>query len=199
MLTRQGITNKINALIEEGTSSSRGYMTSQVPLFMRDLPTPPSNSPHVQPSDEAMENLRKLIDSMPFDKAFKHFYFEFTRLKGGPDREFYFRNWTFMSLQQVMETYNEYLRAGQKDLVDIAYIYGGMGHIMRICYIPSKDSYVFLCAGGSNGWEREANHISTIKFNPNSEGVVHHSYSELMDILYDDDLDYFSLPSTNFN
>lgn len=196
VITRSTLSRRIREMISNGRYSREGHDSTRQPCFFNSPDT--SNKPRNAMTEDQRENLRKLIREIPLDSAFLHFYDIFCTEIADSTSEFYYnRHWTFMSLYRVMEQLKHYKNKGQDDLIDLGFTYGGMGHIMKFSYIPSTQTYVFLPDGGSSGIERELHSKSSVKFKPDSK-TVHHTFDELIDIFNDEDLDYFSLPSTPF-
>lgn len=80
------------------------------------------------------------------------------RILGDPTTEFYFKHWTLLSLQKVVDRYNLVKADGQSRVVDFAIKYGGMGHCVVCAYDPEDGRIFYRHDGGSNGWDREANY-----------------------------------------
>ncbi len=68
----------------------------------------------------------------------------------GYDKEYNYKNYTFMTLNEIIERKNNYT-----NFYDIALTYIGMGHILLISYYPTKNNFFFRRDGGSNGYDRE--------------------------------------------
>ena len=82
---------------------------------------------------------------------------------GEDDTEFYFNNWTLMSLNSIIARQKVYVENDQERVIDFAFGYMGMGHIVVVAFDPIDFKIFFRRDGGSNGWDREANwaHIKT--------------------------------------
>lgn len=68
----------------------------------------------------------------------------------GYDKEYNYKNYTFMTLNEIIERKNNY-----NYFYDIALTYMGMGHILLISYYPTKKKFFFRRDGGSNGYDRQ--------------------------------------------
>ena len=195
--TRSSLARQMREIISQGTFSREGHDSTRQPFFAGDQENPSVSRNTMTPDQR--DNLKKLIREVPFDTNFLQFYENFCTEVADASTEFYFnRYWTFMSLYRIMEQLKYYRDNGQRDLIDIGFTYGGMGHVMKFSYIPSTQTYVFLIDGGGNGWEREANARDSSNFAP-GDTTVHHTFDEIIDIFNDEDLDYFSLPVTPYN
>ena len=195
--TRSSLSRRMHTMITNGRFSREGHDSTSQPFFAsapENAPVPRNTMTRTQ-----KESLRKLIREIPFDANLLQFYDTFCTEFADATSEFYFNSsWTLMSLYRVMEQIKYYRDNGQADLIDIGFTYGGMGHVVKLCYIPSTHSYIFLFDGGSSGWDREANARSSSNFTPD-ERTTHHTFDEVIDIFNDEDLDYFSLPVSPYN
>jgi hypothetical protein len=73
--------------------------------------------------------------------------------------------WTIMSIVKALDVYEEYRKGGQECVFDLAFTYMGMGHInVLACDLETHNLFVHP-AGGSNGWDREANHTTILNYN----------------------------------
>tara|TARA_B100000902_G_scaffold395364_2_gene453792 strand:- start:4959 stop:5555 length:597 start_codon:yes stop_codon:yes gene_type:complete len=75
----------------------------------------------------------------------------------GIDREIYIKEWIFFSIEKVLSLDEMYKLSNINNIVDLGYIYHGMGWvIVAFYYIPNKNIY-FRMDGGSNGYDRMEN------------------------------------------
>lgn len=72
--------------------------------------------------------------------------------------EIYINNYTFFSITKILEIYEYYKKDNIINIIDIGYIYQGMGHINVIYYNTKFNKFFFRNDGGSNGHEREFNY-----------------------------------------
>ena len=100
--------------------------------------------------------------SMPqsMNRHFKNIY----KIIGNPSIEIYIGEWTILSLHKVLETYEKYKKENQELVLDLAYRYAGMGWIQMLSCNLYNHLLFYRDAGGSNGWDREANHKKIIHF-----------------------------------
>lgn len=73
--------------------------------------------------------------------------------KIGYDKEYLFKNFTFMTLREILNRKDNYAH-----IYDIAVKYLGLGHILLISYHSDSQKFIFRRDGGSNGWDREHNY-----------------------------------------
>lgn len=70
--------------------------------------------------------------------------------------------WTFLCEEEIAKRHEAMTTEGQPRLVDLAVRYAGMGHVDTCAYDPVTDTVFHTLDGGSNGWDREANHQSKV-------------------------------------
>jgi hypothetical protein len=98
--------------------------------------------------------------------------------KIGYNKEYLFKSYTFLTLNELIKRKGTY-----ENLYDIALTYLGLGHILVISYHPKSERFFFRMDGGSNGYDREANYnkykncdINTIN---NEENPTRYEYDTL--------------------
>lgn len=75
----------------------------------------------------------------------------------GVDREIYINNWTFFSIEKILSLDEMYKESNINNIIDLGYIYHGMGWvIVAFYYILDKKIY-FRMDGGSNCYDRTEN------------------------------------------
>lgn len=85
------------------------------------------------------------------------------------DVEYYFSNWTLISLNSLERNYNYKKKDGQSRVVDFANLYIGMGHCI-VCSVDPEDGKIFYrYDGGSNSFDRTSRYKQIIKFVPSDE------------------------------
>lgn len=75
-------------------------------------------------------------------------------LIGSKEKEIYINNWTILSHDNIIDIYNNH-KAENINVIDIALLYLGMGHVQIIFYDPIQNLLFSRHDGGSNGWDRE--------------------------------------------
>ena len=96
----------------------------------------------------------------------KHLLFLYYWLESG-SREFNYANMIWMSLDSIRERIAAYKEGGQKQIIDIAYQYAGMGWVNVLSMNVKTGKFFFRADGGSNGYDREDNWEKIRKLNPN--------------------------------
>jgi hypothetical protein len=73
------------------------------------------------------------------------------------NREMYIENWTFFSITKILELVKHYIENNINNIVDLGFIYHGMGHIKVVYYNKITKQIHFRMDGGSNDYDRMAN------------------------------------------
>lgn len=75
------------------------------------------------------------------------------------DTEFSAPNgWMFLSEREIATRRDAMRDKGQMRLVDIGFVYAGMGHVTVVSYDPETRGVLTSIDGGANGWDRKDNH-----------------------------------------
>ena len=158
--------NKIMNLLNKSNISNEGHQSSQQPFFTTN-----------RKSKFTLGN--KSIPELPdsLNRHFKLFY----EIVGNPDIEVYINEWTILSANEALKQYKEYCDEGQPNVFNIGFRYLGMGHV-EVLSCNLYNHLLFLRRdGGSNGYDREANHKEIIKFDYKNYDYFyfHHWYCNL--------------------
>ena len=98
------------------------------------------------------ELINQFISMCP-DREIQDFFIN----HNGINREIYLGNWTFLSLQKISDLDRTYRESGISGLVDLGYIYHGLGWIVVAFYYCKTGDIYFRMDGGSNCYDRIAN------------------------------------------
>jgi hypothetical protein len=142
-------TETILKLLKDCKVSNEDYKSSDEPFFQSDSS---------KDFKVGFTSIPELPDNL--NRHFKIFY----EVVGDPTIEIYIKEWTMMSLDEVLKRYNHYCSEGQKNVFDIGYRYRGMGHIEVLSCNLYNHLLFYRMDGGSNGWDREANYKDVINF-----------------------------------
>ena len=71
--------------------------------------------------------------------------------------------WVFLSEGDIVKRLDDMVSKGQTRLVDIGFLYMGMGCIRVLSYDPETKGVLTSTGGGSNGWDREYNHRRRVR------------------------------------
>ena len=155
------------------TKSSSEYDSTQQPFFLNDNNIDNSNNNlyinsnnNIKLKIDEILNLNNLNNLNNIVKEF-YYYYENT------DQELYINNWTFLSLNKILDLYKEY----QKDqiyIIDIAFTYIGMGWVKILSYDSQKNIFFIRRDGGSNCYDRDDNYNSLKEYckNNNNENII---------------------------
>ena len=149
--------------IEEGKLSQMNYISSSMPFFMQDN-TKPFTIGHFN-IPELPEGLNRNIKTM-------------YKLMGNPNVELYIRDWTFMSLNQALEVYNDYCNNNQTKVFDIGYMYIGMGHIKVISCDLDNHLLFYRIDGGGDGYARDYHRKLILNYDPTN--YTHMYYTDFV-------------------
>ena len=74
------------------------------------------------------------------------------------NREIYINNITIFSIKKILDLYKYYKNDNIDNIIDIGFIYEGMGWIKVIYYNTNFNKLFFRMDGGSNGYDRLDNY-----------------------------------------
>lgn len=109
-------------------------------------------------------SIEKKLNSINLPDEIKKFYIEI----GTTLQEIYLREWTFLSLQNIIKMVENY-KKDDIESIDFAYKYLGMGHVKVAFYDPKNKSIFYRNDGGSNGYDRNDNYKNLVNFNNSSD------------------------------
>ena len=143
---------KINDVLQKGKISRDGYNSMQVGFFNQDE--------QKTLFDIDYQQIKELPNGLNCNV--KSIY----EIIGNPEREVYLGEWTIMAIQRAFDIYKQYSENGRNNVFDFAFRYMGMGHIEIISCNLDDYSIFFHPAGGSNGYDSEANFQDIVKNGP---------------------------------
>ena len=80
------------------------------------------------------------------------------------DTEFSTRDgWMFLCEREIVSRRDLMRKQGQMRLVDIGFVYEGMGHVTVLSYDPKTRGVLTSLDGGANGWDRKKNHEQRVR------------------------------------
>ena len=80
-------------------------------------------------------------------------------------REFSYDTFSFFSIKEVVERYNNFKKVGQAHICDIACRYYGMGHIIVLSWNSKAKTFILRRDGGANDYDRRDNYNFITKYN----------------------------------
>jgi hypothetical protein len=141
--------------IKSGKSSEDNYDSSQQPFFYK-------NNVNEAMINHNTPEVNKIIENINLPSELNKIY----QIIGSCNKEYYFNNWTLLSLNKANKIYQDLKNNNQDKIFDFAIRYVGMGHIV-VASINLEDSgIIYRADGGSNGYEREENYNFIKSYQP---------------------------------
>ena len=88
------------------------------------------------------------------------------------NKEMYIENWTFFSITKILELVKHYIENNINNIVDLGFMYHGMGHVKVVYYNKISKKIYFRMDGGSNDYDRMANFNELKKISNNEVAYV---------------------------
>jgi len=107
----------------------------------------------IEQIDNKYKNIETMFTTIPICDDLKLLYF----LIGNPTKEYNINNWNIFSLNEVCDNYKLMKGFTNNQIVDFAYMFIGMGHMLICAYDSKTTSFFIRRGGGSNGFDRELN------------------------------------------
>ena len=123
----------------------RGYVDDNVDDIVCDSIIPDNNVNNI-------DTINKFIGVCK-NKSVQDFYIN----NNGIDREIYIKHWTLLSLEKIVGLDSTYKDSGIENVVDLGYMYYGMGWVIVVFYYIKTGKLYFRMDGGSNGYDRKEN------------------------------------------
>lgn len=172
--------------IEFGTIN---YDSTQAPFFRKSIDS--DKREHNSENIINIENLNLInkFKSLKLPKIIEDFFIN----NNAYNSEIYVNSYTFLSINKIIELYDFYSNDSIYNIIDLAFIYEGMGHIKVIYYNNKFNKLFFRNDGGSNGYDRlqyykEMTEVSKLD---NIEEINERSYNfdELLEFINDEYLE----------
>ena len=122
-----------------------------------------------------INSVKTLLDNEYFIKLPENIK-EFYSIINTINKEIYINYWTFFSLSNTLERYNNYYKKDEIYTIDLAFRYLGMGWIQILFYDHITNKLYLRRDGGSNGFDREFNYNELIKFCKNKSDYVDENF-----------------------
>ena len=123
----------------------RGYVDDNVDDIVCDSIIPDNNVNNI-------DTINRFIGVCK-NKSIQDFYIN----NNGIDREIYIKYWTLLSLEKIVGLDSTYKDSGIENVVDLGYMYYGMGWVIVVFYYIKTGKLYFRMDGGSNGYDRKEN------------------------------------------
>ena len=101
----------------------------------------------------------------------------------GIDREIYTGEWTLLSMQKILDLDTTYRESEIKSIVDLGYVYHGLGWIIVAFYYRNSGKIYFRMDGGSNCYDRLSNFNNLKTINHSIKMVIENGIT-FTDLLY---------------
>lgn len=123
----------------------RGYVDDNVDDIVCDSIIPHNNVNNIDTINRFIELCKS--------KSIQDFYIN----NNGMDREIYIKHWTLLSLEKILGLDSTYKESGIENVIDLGYMYHGMGWVIVVFYYIKTGKLYFRMDGGSNGYDRKEN------------------------------------------
>ena len=141
-------TNRQNMLF-----SPRNHDSTLQPFFLPNVDNDSNENQNISIIEDNNLLLNIEFKELNLEKNITDFYLD----NEGYDREMYTENWTFFSITKILELVKHYTSHNINNIVDLGFIYHGMGHIKVVYYNKISKKIYFRMDGGSNDYDRMAN------------------------------------------
>jgi hypothetical protein len=138
-------TNRQNMLF-----SPRNHDSTFLPFFLPNIDNENQNISIIEDNNLLLNIKFKELNLI---KSITDFYLD----NEAYNREMYIENWTFFSITKILELVKHYIENNINNIVDLGFIYHGMGHIKVVYYNKITKKIHFRMDGGSNDYDRIAN------------------------------------------
>lgn len=118
------------------------------------------------------DNLSEM-NKLKFPFLLKNIY----KILGSSEREFSYQNFSFSSLNNIIERAKAYEKDGQSHFCDIGLCYHGMGWVIILTLNRTNGTLFLRLDGGSNGWDRDLNYRQFLKLNGSSPKINDKSFN----------------------
>tara|TARA_Y100000816_G_scaffold277627_1_gene247974 strand:- start:378 stop:869 length:492 start_codon:yes stop_codon:yes gene_type:complete len=159
-----------NLMIQHSISN---YDSTNEPFFARNIDNDINNTNSINVIDNNIDLLNQLKE-INLDDNIKEFLLENNAIT----KELYINDYTFFSIQKIIELYNNRKKDNVENIIDICFTYEGLGWI-RVAYYNSKFHKIyFRLDGGSNDYDRMENYNNLKNLNKiNIDGI---NFNELL-------------------
>jgi len=151
-------TNQQNILF-----SSRNQDSTGQPFFLPNV----DNNQNQNQSISIIEDNNLLLNiefkELNLEKAITDFYLD----NEAHNKEMYIEKWTFFSITKILELVKHYIENDINNIVDLGFMYYGMGHVKVVYYNKISKKIYFRMDGGSNDYDRMDNFNELKKISSN--------------------------------
>jgi len=133
------------------TFSRPNHDSTTQPFFLPIIDNEVSESISIIEDNNLLLNIE--FKELNLEKAITDFYLD----NNAYNREMYINSWTFFSIQKILELNKYYIENTINNVVDLGFIYHGLGHIKVAFYSINTKKIHFRMDGGSNDYDRIEN------------------------------------------
>lgn len=141
-------TNQQNILF-----SSRNHDSTGQPFFLPNVDANTNTNQNISIIEDNNLLLAIEFKELNLIKAITDFYLDNEAF----NKEMYIENWTFFSITKILELVKHYIENNINNIVDLGFMYHGMGHVKVVYYDKISKKIYFRMDGGSNDYDRMAN------------------------------------------
>ena len=155
--------------------SSRNHDSTIQPFFLPNVDNDSNENQNISIIEDNNLLLNIKFKELNLEKTITDFYLNNEAF----NKEMYIENWTFFSITKILELVKHYIENNINNIVDLGFMYHGMGHVKVVYYNKITKKIYFRMDGGSNDYDRMANfnelkelsnetleiHVDTIDFN----------------------------------
>lgn len=152
-------TNQQNILF-----SSKNYDSTIQPFFLPNVDNDSNENQNISIIEDNNLLLNIEFKELNLEKAITDFYLD----NKAHNKEMYIENWTFFSITKILELVKHYANHNINNIIDLGFMYHGMGHVKVVYYNKITEKIYFRMDGGSNDYDRMAN-FNELKKKSNNE------------------------------
>ena len=133
--------------------SPRNHDSTLQPFFLPNVDNDSNENQNISIIEDNNLLLAIEFKELNLEKAIPDFYLNNEAF----NKEMYIENWTFFSITKILELVKHYATHNINNIVDLGFMYHGMGHIKVVYYNKISKKIYFRMDGGSNDYDRIAN------------------------------------------
>ena len=154
-------TNQQNILF-----SSRNHDSTGQPFFLPNVDNNQNQSISIIEDNNLLLNIE--FKELNLEKAITDFYLDNEAF----NKEMYIEKWTFFSITKILELHKHYIENDINNIIDLGFMYHGMGHVKVVYYNKITKKIHFRMDGGSNDYDRMDNFNELKKISNNEVAYV---------------------------
>ena len=148
--------------------SSRNHDSTIQPFFLPNVDNDSNENQNISIIEDNNLLLNIKFKELNLEKTITDFYLNNEAF----NKEMYIENWTFFSITKILELVKHYIENNINNIVDLGFMYHGMGHVKVVYYNKITKKIYFRMDGGSNDYDRMANFNELKKISNNEVAYV---------------------------